>query len=116
MTTPTKVLLPIGLFMSIVIPVTLKSMFTEGSYSDFFNYSADHFQPYKLTPESLPEENESTVYQKTSTRIKATPKTYMNSEESIQLNRETISDQSILELQLKASEMMLDKEFAAAYK
>lgn len=49
----TKVLLPLGLFMSIVIPVTVKSLFTE---SDLFESEEaskiDYLQPYKLKPES----------------------------------------------------------------
>ncbi|HEX8376960.1 MAG TPA: hypothetical protein VF602_04025 [Pedobacter sp.] len=48
----TKVLLPLGLFMSIVIPVTVKSLFTD---TDFFDTSEsskiDYLQPYKIKPE-----------------------------------------------------------------
>jgi hypothetical protein len=50
----TKVLLPIGLVMSIVIPITVKSLFTEG---DLFQYDEsskiDYLQPYKIKPEAL---------------------------------------------------------------
>ncbi|MBC8053983.1 MAG: hypothetical protein H7Y13_13030 [Sphingobacteriaceae bacterium] len=49
----TKVLLPVGLFMSIVIPLTVKSLFTE---TDFFesdeNSKIDFLQPYKSKPEA----------------------------------------------------------------
>lgn len=49
----TKVLLPLGLFMSIVIPVTVKSLFTE---TDFFESDGDpkiFLQPYKTKPETV---------------------------------------------------------------
>lgn len=50
----TKVLLPLGLFMSIVIPVTVKSLFTE---TDFFESEGeskiDFLQPYKTKPEAV---------------------------------------------------------------
>jgi len=50
----TKVLLPLGLFMSIVIPLTVKALFTD---TDFFESSEsskmDYLQPYKVKPESL---------------------------------------------------------------
>ncbi|MFD2161095.1 hypothetical protein ACFSJU_01760 [Paradesertivirga mongoliensis] len=50
----TKVLLPLGLFMSIVIPVTVKSLFTE---TDFFESDGDSkidfLQPYKTKPETV---------------------------------------------------------------
>jgi hypothetical protein len=49
----TKVLLPLGLFMSIVIPLTVKALFTD---TDFFesseNSKVDYLQPYKVKPES----------------------------------------------------------------
>lgn len=49
----TKVLLPLGLFMSIVIPLTVKALFTD---TDFFesseNSKIDYLQPYKVKPES----------------------------------------------------------------
>jgi len=49
----TKVLLPLGLFMSIVIPVTIKALFTD---SDFFSNDEiskiDYLQPYKIKPEN----------------------------------------------------------------
>lgn len=49
----TKVLLPLGLFMSIVIPVTVKALFTD---SDLFqsdeSSKIDYLQPYKIRPEN----------------------------------------------------------------
>ena len=49
----TKVLLPLGLFMSIVIPVTVKSLFTD---TDFFDTSESsqigYLQPYNIKPEA----------------------------------------------------------------
>ena len=50
----TKVLLPLGLFMSIVIPITVKSLFTD---TDFFESSEsskiDYLRPYKPKPEMV---------------------------------------------------------------
>lgn len=49
----TKVLLPLGLCMSIVIPVTVKALFAD---SDFFrndeSSKIDYLQPYKVKPEA----------------------------------------------------------------
>ena len=50
----TKILLPLGLFMSIVIPITVKTLFTD---TDFFekdeNSGIDYLQPYKIRPEAV---------------------------------------------------------------
>ncbi|MBC7913876.1 MAG: hypothetical protein H7Y07_07115 [Pyrinomonadaceae bacterium] len=45
----TKVLLPLGLFMSVVIPIAVKSMFSE---SDFFESGGSDIQLYKPQPEN----------------------------------------------------------------
>lgn len=51
---PTKVLLPLGLFMSLVIPISVKSLFTE---TDFFESDEtskiDYLQPYQTKPEAV---------------------------------------------------------------
>jgi hypothetical protein len=48
----TKVLLPLGLFMSIVIPVTVKSLFTDSAFLEASeNSKIDYSQPYQVKPE-----------------------------------------------------------------
>ncbi len=48
----TKVLLPLGLFMSVVIPVTVKSLFTDTAFFDTSESSRmEYLQPYKIKPE-----------------------------------------------------------------
>ncbi|HEY0057329.1 MAG TPA: hypothetical protein VGB63_18410 [Pedobacter sp.] len=47
----TKVLLPLGLFMSIVIPVTVKSLFTDSAFFDISESSQiEYLQPYSIKP------------------------------------------------------------------
>jgi hypothetical protein len=48
----TKVLLPLGLFMSIVIPITVKSMFSETNFFEADNSKSDYIQPYNFRPEN----------------------------------------------------------------
>jgi hypothetical protein len=50
----TKVVLPLGLFMSVVIPITVKLLFTEGDLfqNDASESQIDYLQPYKIKPEA----------------------------------------------------------------
>lgn len=49
----TKVLLPLGLLMAIVIPVVVKTLVLETDFFEEDNSSKyDYLQPYKMRPES----------------------------------------------------------------